>query len=102
MRSSVKLGGLLGALLCIAAPPAGASTVPTPMETGCNASMQRVSVSSLVSAGYLPAPSVDVNQNGFICVRPVNPVVQERVCPDCPVPVLYYWVDDTLTPAFTG
>ena len=84
---------LIPATTSVAAEPAAA--------TGCPASNQVLVVEDLLALGYRAPAVVDSegNNNGLVCGKPLNPVVQEKVCPaaECPVPVVYLFRDDDLT-----
>jgi len=98
---------VVGAQILATASLAGA----TPPESGCPASNQVLVVADLLAMGYrVPAmvdspevggdDTVQGNGDGIICGKPLNPVVQERQCPasECPVPVVYLFRDNVLTP----
>ncbi|MHA7191886.1 hypothetical protein ACX80N_16500 [Arthrobacter sp. MDT2-16] len=69
--------------------------------TGCPASNQLLDVAELSALRYRLPAQVDAegNGNGAVCAKPLNPVVQERVCPaaTCAVEVVYSFRDDNLT-----
>ena len=84
-----------GIVFAVFAPAAAlAAAVPTPPTTGCPTGYQLLSLDDLEGRGYVFAPDLDANRDRFICGKPLNPVVQARVCLTfpggvCPVPVLY-------------
>jgi hypothetical protein len=84
---------LLGLLTATATPAAA-----IPPETGCPSAFQVLVVEDLLAQGYrAPAvidnPANGGNGNGLVCGVPLP----EKVCgPDCPVPVLYNFLDDDL------
>lgn len=92
---------VVGAQILATASLAGA----TPPESGCPSSNQVLVVADLLAMGYRAPAVVDGvatggNGDGIICGKPLNPVVQERQCPasECPVPVIYQFRDNVLTP----
>jgi hypothetical protein len=79
---------LLGLLTATATPAAA-----IPPETGCPSAFQVLVVEELLAQGYVAPATVDQNGNGLVCGVPLP----EQVCgPDCPVPVLYNFLDDDL------
>lgn len=80
-----------------------ASAAPEPVSTGCPPSFQHLSLTFLASQGPYQQPfTLDAagNNNGYVCGKPTNEASYDAVCgPTCPVPVLYNFIDDTLTPA---
>lgn len=83
---------------------AGSASADTPTETGCPAGYQLLSVDWLTQQGaYLVPGQLDSagNNDGYVCGKPLNPVVQFTICADsCPVPIIYNFYDNNRTPAF--
>ena len=72
------------------------------METGCPAGYQTLTLELLASQGPYVLPfTLDEagNDDGVICGKPFNEVAYEKLCKPCPVPVLYQFRDNDLTPA---
>jgi len=76
----------------------------TPPESGCASSNRVLVVEDLLDMGYvLPGEIDDVsnggNGDGIVCGKPLNPVVQESVCPasQCPVAIVYQFRDNGRT-----
>ena len=77
------------------------SAVMTPVQTGCSAGSEVLSVSVLTSLGYRLPARVDSagNNNGVVCGKAINPVSVEarNLCGGpCPVPIVYKFRDDDL------
>ena len=92
---------LFAGSVVIAQTQAGASAVMTPVQTGCAASDEVLSVSELTSLGYRVPARVDSagNNNGVVCGKVINPVSVEarNLCGGpCPVPIIYKFRDDDL------
>lgn len=90
-----------GTLLALGLWPTAPSTAAPAAQTGCPGAFDVLSLDDLVAAGYVFAPDLDANEDGRICGKPMNPVVQERLCLTfpggvCPVPVLYTVRDNDL------
>ena len=85
-----------------------AATAATPRQTGCPSNGQPggwlfLSVSDLIAQGYINVGrNVDHNADGYICGKPVSEAYQNLVCSEvpggCTVPVIYYFLDNDLTP----
>jgi hypothetical protein len=77
---------------------ASADVSQTPIDTGCPAGFEHLSVASFEAAGPYTLPrQLDVaeNDNGFGCGLAVPEAVRLAFCgPACPVPVLYLLADD--------
>ena len=102
INRSVRSVLIAVATATLALMPATASFAGAPASTtGCPASNEVLVVEDLLALGYQLPAVVDSegNGNGLVCGKPLNPVVQERLCPalTCPVPVIYLFRDDTLT-----
>ena len=91
-----------GGFVALGTGPSEAAAVPTPPETGCTAAMDMVLVSDLLAQGYNQIAQFDQNGDGYICVKPVSPALQEKICADipggCTVPIIY-WLRDNDLPA---
>ena len=79
----------------------GSSAVMTPVQTGCSAGSEVLSVSELTGLGYRVPLRVDGagNNNGIVCGKVINPVSVEarNFCGGpCPVPIIYKFRDDDL------
>ena len=101
MQRSVLIAVAAAALALIPATPSFAAEPAS--ATGCPASNEVLVVADLVALGYRIPAVVDSegNANGLVCGKPLNRVVQERVCTAdvCGVDVsFYYFRDDSLTP----
>jgi len=83
---------------------AGSASAATPPETGCPAGYSLLSLEWLAEQGAYMLPfQLDAagNNDGLVCGKPLNPVVQNNICGNqCPVPVIYNFYDNTRTPAF--
>jgi hypothetical protein len=98
----VPAGLLLATALTVLAP--GAATADSPTETGCpsnghDGGWQLISTSELIARGYKPHDDLDVNADGYICVKPVSEALQDKVCAAqpggvCTVPIIYYFTDN--------
>jgi hypothetical protein len=107
MRSTTPFVGLTAASALIAtglfsSTAAADAAVTTPLDTGCPAGWQSLSLSELAKKGYIFPDDLDANGDGYICGKPVAPAVQEMICetfPEgvCPVPVIYYIRDNNVT-----
>jgi hypothetical protein len=98
--SRLALGaGLL--TVALAPPTALAAAVPTPPVTGCPVAYELLSLDNLEAEGYVFAPDLDANGDRFICGKPLNPVVQAKICltfpgGSCPVPIIYAVRDNSV------
>jgi len=85
---------------------AGSASADTPPENGCPAAYQLLSIAWLTQQGPYMVPGLldsAGNNDGYVCGKPLNPVVQYNVCADnCPVPIIYNFYDNSRTPAFKG
>lgn len=87
-----------------AVPATSAVAAQTPLETGCPAGFQTLSVATLLGLGYRAPGQIDDpanggNADGMICGNPINPTRAAQICGGpCSVPVLYEFRDNTLTP----
>lgn len=78
-----------------------------PMQTGCPAAFDLLSVSDLEAAStnyHLPAklddPANGGNGDGRVCGKAVNPQAAANFCNGpCDVPILYDFTEDDLTPS---
>jgi hypothetical protein len=74
------------------------ASASTPVENGCPAAFQLLTLDFLASQGPYRQPfEIDAagNNDGLICAMPVNQTAYDAVCgPDCPVPVLYTFIDN--------
>lgn len=98
-RRSLAALAVAAAMLTPAGGAAAAPADPPPTNGGCPASF---SVSTVAELGFRPSAvraDTEGNDNGLVCVKPMNPQAQEQFCPEpCPVEVVYYHRDDDLTP----
>lgn len=103
MNSTTRRSSALAllTLACLAITPATASyAVATPVDTGCPASSEVLTLDELAAQGPYRLPfAIDAtgNGDGVVCAMPVNTRAAEQLCPDCPVPVLYRFRDNDLT-----
>ena len=98
----IAMSGLLAVALLGRAPhPAAAVPARTPVETGCPAGYERLSVAALVSLGYRLPISLDAagNNDGWVCGHAFADAAAAQLCPDCPVDILYLFEENDL-PAF--
>jgi hypothetical protein len=103
-RASVLVAAGLLAFSATGVITATTSTASTPSSTGCPAGsgFEVLSLTFLASQGGYQQPfSLDAagNNDGLVCGKPLPIVVLERACPTCPVPVLYTFIENDLTPA---
>jgi hypothetical protein len=103
MKSKWVWALLLGLLIAataaaLAVGTASADVSQTPIETGCPAGFEHLSVASLEAAGLYRLPRrLDTagNNNGFVCGLALPEAVRLALCgPACDVPVLYQFVED--------
>jgi hypothetical protein len=105
MRRLYVLFGAL-TLSLVAAAPAAAGEVRTPVETGCATGFSVFAVDALQELGYQAPAVIDNstnggNGNGLVCGHPFPEAATKQLCPvdPCPVAILYLWSDDQ-NPAF--
>jgi hypothetical protein len=96
MRISTACRVILGAttLSLTLAPAVVHAAAATPPTTGCPPAWELLSLDTLEGQGYVFAPDLDANGDRLVCGKPLNAVVQARICltfpgGDCPVPVIY-------------
>jgi hypothetical protein len=110
MLARTTLAGASTAILSIGAWSVAGSALAsdetsTPSQTGCPAAYSLLSVADLTAQGYhlpqkLDDPANGGNNDGQVCGRPVQQQAADQHCGGpCPVPVLYDFRDDTLTPS---
>jgi hypothetical protein len=91
------LAGVL-ATAALAVGTASADVSQTPIETGCPAGYEHLSVASLEATGPYRVPRrLDAagNNNGFICGLAFPEAARLALCgPSCPVRVLYLFAED--------
>jgi hypothetical protein len=98
-----RLLGLVAAttLSLAAAMPVWAAAVPTPVETGCAAGFEQLSVQTLTALGYRLPSELDAagNQDGWVCGHAFVEAAKDQLCPDCPREILYLFGDNDV-PAY--
>ncbi|HEX7095806.1 MAG TPA: hypothetical protein VF183_07970 [Acidimicrobiales bacterium] len=106
MKCARIASAVAGGLLAVGSSAIGAvsANADTPPTTGCPAGYELLSVDWLTQQGaYMLPGQLDSagNDDGFVCGKPLNPVVQYTICADnCPVPIIYNFYDNNRTPAF--
>jgi hypothetical protein len=104
LHKALCTAALAASAVLLTAVPALA--VDTPLETGCPAGYERMTVAELEATGHIPAPArVDAagNANGSVCARPFADAANEQLCRlapggPCAVEQIYLYLDDNLTP----
>jgi hypothetical protein len=102
-RRVIRLVAALGLVTGMFALSSPSATAATPMETGCPAGFQLLSLDFLREQGGYMLPFVldaEGNEDGFVCGKPYNDVVFSIFCPDgCGgIPIFYNFTDNDLTP----
>jgi hypothetical protein len=91
---------LVGPLLALGLATATAgSAAANPTDTGCPSGYPVLVVDELLAQGYQVPAIVDAegNNNGLICGHAFPEAVRQKFCgPDCPVPIIYNFIDDDL------
>lgn len=83
---------------------AGTAHAATPRDTGCPAGYKSLSVTWLEGQGPYQLPRrLDEagNNDGYVCGKAFNDAATAGYCGgSCPVPVLYDFIENDLTPGF--
>jgi hypothetical protein len=73
----------------------------TPPTTGCPPG-QLLAVAELLPQGYRVPAVIDAegNNDGYVCGVALSRTRSDKICPppDCPVPIIYLFRDNDLTP----
>lgn len=89
--------GLFGGAVVASADPGQG----TPPATGCPAG-QLLAVAELLAQGYRIPAEIDAegNDDGYVCGKALSRTRSDQICPppDCPVPIIYLFRDNDLTP----
>lgn len=102
-RSAAVAALAVSSIAALSGGVASAATPAAPINQGCPPAFQVLTLEFLASQGPYQQPfTLDAagNNDGLICGKALNDSAFEAVCgATCPVPVLYTFIDNTLTPA---
>jgi len=106
MRLVLLLAAVAVAALCVIATAAAfdQTVIPyqpgDPLTNGCPAGWEALNLSDLAPYRYhVVSSGLDANGDGIICGKPLAPQEQAVRFPNASVPVIFDFMDNSLTPA---